>query len=241
VLDQAAAGGEVGDVELVDLGRDGDKGALVAAPGGGRVLDELEHLAAVNDLARRDGQVDAHLEGAGVHRGRHAAVVAEVVEGVTGSGEQAAAPGLGGFGQGVWVAEECVRRCHGFGEQHDRETGPLTTLVIQAQAVDKLQQCVAIDQVRLQEPVVERIVSPGVVGEALVARRRRNRAFSQDHLCHLSGRPGTGGRHLRWLQHGALAQPGPGGGDLAAVDTDKRIGAQNRRIVPVEAVCLNYW
>ena len=79
VLDQAAPGADVGDVELVDLRRDGDERPGEGRLAGRRVLDQLEHLAAVHDLARGDGEVAAHGERTGVDRRRHAAVVAEVV------------------------------------------------------------------------------------------------------------------------------------------------------------------
>ena len=114
---QAATWRQVGDVVLVDLRRDGHQRAVVDLRGGLLVLDQLEDLAAVDDLTGCGGQVAPDREGAGVHLGRHAAVVAEVVGEVAGAGQETLAAGLGRLGQGVGVGEQVVGGRQGLGHQ----------------------------------------------------------------------------------------------------------------------------
>ena len=123
VLHQAAARSDVGDVVLVDLRRDRDQRPAVDRRRGRRVLDELEHLAPVDDLAGGDGQVPAHPEGSGVDGGGHPRVVAHVVREVAEARRQAHAPGLDGLGQRRRVAGQAVRRGRRLGEQREPRTG----------------------------------------------------------------------------------------------------------------------
>ena len=93
-LDQAATGREVGDVVLVDLGGHDDERPRVDLRRRLVVLDQLEHVAAVHDVAGRDREVAADLEGSGVDLRRHPAVVTKVVREVPGPGDDALSAGL---------------------------------------------------------------------------------------------------------------------------------------------------
>jgi hypothetical protein len=75
-FDHAAARREVEHVVLVDRRRREQQRDLPDLLGLRRVLDELEHLAAEHDRARRERQVLSHRELGGVDRGRQARKVA---------------------------------------------------------------------------------------------------------------------------------------------------------------------
>ena len=149
VLDEAAAGRQVGDVELVDLRRDRDERSHVRCSAGRRVLDQLEHLAAVHHLAWGDGEVAADRERAGVDRRRQAAVVADVMREVPCTVEEAAAPRLDRLGEGAGVAEQGVGRCGRFGEQRHREAGPFAALRVELDLVDDAEHGAGVNEVRL--------------------------------------------------------------------------------------------
>src|SRR5215470_3021119 len=63
VFDKASTGGQVEDVELVDLGWHDEERPTVRFTLCRRVLDELEHVAREHDRPRRRGQVLAELKG----------------------------------------------------------------------------------------------------------------------------------------------------------------------------------
>ena len=136
VLDQAAAGRDVGDVVLVDLRRDGDQRPGRHRLGLRRVLEQLEHLGAVHDLARRHRDVLADPERAGVDRRRHAAVAADVAGHVAQPGQEAGAAGLDGLGQRARVAGQGVGRRQRLDEQRQGEPGPLAALGVEVDLVD---------------------------------------------------------------------------------------------------------
>ncbi len=97
VLDEAAPGRNVGDVELVDLRRDRDERSRKRHVATSCVLDEFEDVAAMDDRARGDREVLTDGERSRIDRRRHPAVVAHVVGEVPESGDQAAATGLESF------------------------------------------------------------------------------------------------------------------------------------------------
>jgi hypothetical protein len=235
VLDQASTGRDVGDVELVDLRRDGDEWPSEGLLHGGRVLDELEHLAAVHDLARGDRDVAADGERAGVDRRRHAAVAAHVMGHVAQAGDHAATPGLDRLGQRAGVAEQGVGRRQSLGEQRDSEAGPLAALQVEFDVVDDLEDRAGLDQVGLQHAPVDRVVAPSGVGEALVAGVGTDIAASDEHLEQLAQAAERGCRHDAGLDGHTLQQSSQRGGHLAAIQADKGVGAQHdgiRRIEP---------
>ncbi len=106
VFGEAAAGREVDHVELVDLRRQQDQRARMHLFLHRPVLDQLEDLAAIDDGARRHGEVLADLELALVDLARHAAVVEQVVDQVLRAVQQAAAAGLHDALERAGVAEQ---------------------------------------------------------------------------------------------------------------------------------------
>ena len=84
--------------------------------------------------------------------------------------------------------------------------------------------------------MVERVGGPGAVGEPFVARRGCDLAAADPHL----DQPADYLEPVRGddsgLDHGPLQEPSEGGGDLAAGEADKGVGAQDGRIVAAEGV-----
>ena len=78
------------------------------------VLDQLYELVAIDDLARRDGQVLSRLEGVGVGHA-HAAFL-QVREQVAGAFGEADSPGLEGPLERRRVGQQIVDRGHGVYE-----------------------------------------------------------------------------------------------------------------------------
>ena len=203
---------------------------------GRRVLDQLEHLAAVHDLAWGDGEVAANRERAGVDCRRQAAVVAHVMREVPCAVEEAAAPRLDRLGEGAGVAEQGVGRCGRFGEQRHREAGPRAALRVELDLVDDAEHGAGVDEVRLQEAPVDRVVAPRRVGEALVAGFRGHVASSGQHLEQLAhGVQRRGGDDARFDGH-PLEQSTQRRGHLPAAQSDQRVGAQHHRIRRIERI-----
>ena len=234
VLDEAAAGGEVGDVELVDLRRDRDERSRVRRLAGRRVLDELEHLAAVHDLARGDGEVAADRERAAVDRCRQAAVVAHVMGEVPHTAEEAAAPRLDRLGQRAGVAEHGIGRCSRFGEQRHREPGPRAALRIEFDLVDDFEEGSGLDEICLEEAPVAGVVAPCRVDEALVAGFRGHVAPSRQYLEQLARGVQRRGRDDGRLDGHSLEQSTQSRGHLPGAQPDEGVGAQHHRIRRIE-------
>ena len=103
------------------------------------VLDELEQLAAVDDLPGRAGHVLADVE---QRRGStcdgQPSLRAHVAEHVLRAADEAQAAGLEGPLQGRRVAEQRVGRSRGVGEDAGRERGLLLGAVVDRCRLDQL-------------------------------------------------------------------------------------------------------
>src|SRR6185437_14568087 len=121
VLDKAAPGPQVQEVEPPDGRRDDKDRALEYRVSGRAVLDELRDRVPGDDGAGGHGQIPAHLEGAGFDHRRHRTVVADVVDEIAGSPGQAHAAGVEGALEGGRVAHQEVRRRGGAGHDAGRE------------------------------------------------------------------------------------------------------------------------
>src|SRR5208283_3550506 len=116
VFDQAAAWREVVEIELVDLRGDDQQRTAVHLFGGRRVLDQLQHVAREDDGPRREGEIAAHLELAGVYLRGQAAVAEQVVDHVPQAARHAAAARLQQLAQRSRIAEQRVGRRRGIDE-----------------------------------------------------------------------------------------------------------------------------
>ena len=169
-LQQAAAGGQVHDVVLVDPGRAGQQRDLVHLLGLRRVLDQLHELVAEDDLALGRGQVLAEPERPPVDLLRPAAVVGQVVGEVTGPGQHAGAAGLERPLQRGRVGEQVVRRGECVAEQAADQLG---LPVGHRLGRTGRQQVVAVlpgRQVRLPQREERRVLFPGRIREPAVLR-----------------------------------------------------------------------
>src|SRR5215207_8076795 len=167
VPDHALLGCKVKDVVPVDPGREEDYGRLVDLLGRGLVLDELDEIVAVDDLARRHGDVLPKLEG---HRIGHAeAPLFEVSEQVPRPLCETRPPRLGNAPQRSGVGEHEVDRRHRVHELLEVELeAPLLLGVLAVGLFGLVQEVLGGEQVRLLERLVEGIVLPLGLGEALV-------------------------------------------------------------------------
>src|SRR5262249_22604581 len=110
-LDEAPTRGEVGDVELVHLGRDQEDGALEDLAGLGTVLEQLEHLAPADDRAGRGGQFLPDRERPLVDLRWQTAIGSQVGEEMAGTAPQTCAAGLEGSLDRSRIAQQRIRRC----------------------------------------------------------------------------------------------------------------------------------
>ncbi len=118
-LQEAAAGGQVHDVVLVDPWRAGqhrDRPDLGSLRG---VLDQFHQVVPEDHLAGGGGHVPADLEWPGVHLPRHPLVVAQVVKEVPGTGHDACPARLERALERRRVGGEVVRR----GERREHQVG----------------------------------------------------------------------------------------------------------------------
>jgi hypothetical protein len=173
MFDHAPAGREIEDVVLVDRRRDEQEGDFSYLHGRGLVMDELEHLGAQYDRPGRDRQVAAHLELAGVNRGRQPRRPREVVDQAPGAPHEVAPAGVDRLLEHRGVRPGEVGWGEGVEHVPSRQSGPpLGSPVdprVRDQPVDGLTDC----QVALEQPPEQPVVLPGRVGEAPVASRRR--------------------------------------------------------------------
>src|SRR5215210_3715480 len=167
VPDHALLVRKVEDVVPVNPGRQEYYGRLVDLLGRGLVLDELDEIVAVDDLARRHGDVLAELEGRGI---RHAeAPLFEVSEQVPRSFREARSSGLGDAPEGRGVGEQEVDRRHRVHELPEVEPEPPLLLVVLAVCLLGLvHQVLGGEQIRLLERLVVGVALPLGLGEALV-------------------------------------------------------------------------
>jgi len=234
VFHEAAAGGEVGDVVLVDLRGDHHEGPPEGLRPGGRVLEELEDLAAVDHLAGCDREVLADPEGPRVDHRRHPAVVRQVVAQVAQPGDQALTAGAPRPGERGGVAEERVGGCQRLGNERQGEADPLAALLVEAYVVDQAMEGRALHQVRLQQSAAEGVVGPGGVGEAAVGRVGRDLAAAEGDVQQLAGGGESVADEDAGLDGDPPEEPAESGSHLPAGEADKRVGSKDRRVVPVE-------
>ena len=171
MLDHAAAGGDVEHVELVDRRRHEQQRNLPHLLGRGLVLDQLEHVGAQHDGARRDREVAADFELARVDRRGKPWRSGEVVRKLSGTANQVLAAGVDRLLDHLGVRPREVRG----GERVDHVPRSQPGAALRApvdvgvgdQAVDRL----ADRKVALEEAAKQPTTSPGRVGEAPVASR----------------------------------------------------------------------
>src|SRR5829696_272301 len=167
IPDHALLGREVKDVVPVDPGRDKEYRRLVDLLCLRLVLDELDELVAVDDPARRYGDVLAELEGRGV--GHAEATLSEVGEQVSRPLGETRPPRLGDASEGGGVGEQEVYRRHRVHELLEVELeAPLLLVVLAIGLLCLLQEILRGEQVRLLERLVEGVALPLGLDEALV-------------------------------------------------------------------------
>ena len=138
------------------------------------VLDQLEQIVLEHHLARRRGNVLAHLEGAGVgHADAQLAVIADVVQQVVQALDQVLAVALDRLAEHFRVGQREVGRRQGVdvlaGEEIDLLLGRLVEALGTA---DGVMDVAGSDEVGLLDEVEEEMLLPVLVLEALVALGR---------------------------------------------------------------------
>ena len=174
VLDKAAPGPQVQEVEPPDGRRDDQDRAGEYRVGGRGVLQDLCDRVPGHDGAGGQGQVPADLEGAGFDHGRHPAIVADVAGEVAGSAGQAHAAGFEGVLEGGRVGHQEVRRRHGAGHDAGRKPGLLRPGAAGAfaQLGDDSVQRLRRGEISLLENPERRVRRPCRIGEAPVTLGR---------------------------------------------------------------------
>ncbi len=171
VLDEAAPGAQVEEVEAADRRRDEDQRALVHLLGGGLVLHDLAHLVALHHGAGREREVLAHLERVALdHRG-HAAVVAQVADEVADAAHEAHATGVERALDRGRVGGEVVGGRQRAVEDRGGEAGLLSAAAVLcalAQLVDEVAHGLRGGKVAALDPREDGVARPGRVGEAPV-------------------------------------------------------------------------
>ena len=178
-LQEAAPGGQVHDVVLVDPRRAGQQRDRVHLLGLRRVLDQLHELVPEHDLALGGGQVLAERERTPVHLLRAALVVGQVVGEVARSGQHARAARLERPLERGRVGEQVVRRGKRVPEQAADEPG---LAVRHGIGLPRREQFLAVlpgSQVALAQREEGRVLFPGWVGEPAVLRVRRHRRLAR--------------------------------------------------------------
>ena len=227
VFDEAAPGGQVHYVVLVDLRRDDDHRPVSDHGGGRRVLEELADLVAVDDGSGGHGQVPTHLVGPGGDRAGQSPVVEDIPADVAKAPPYAPSGRLPRPLEGFGVEREVVGRSQGRGEEADGEAGPLLGAPVQAGVVDQLEQGVRPGQVGLGQSPVGRVLLPRSVLEAPVARLGRHLRAAEGDAAPLLGQLAE----TPWSSSGGHPSPDPGHGAEQAEHiegTDKLPASDNR-------------
>ena len=218
VLVHAAARREVKRVVLVHLRRHHQHRALVDRLGLRRVLDQLEHLVAVDDRAGGGRQVLADGERLAVDHRRHPVVVPQVADPVGQPAADAAAAGVVQALDGRGVSGEEVGRRQGLPEQDRPEAQPLDALAGQAQVVEIALHRGAPGEVALHGRPEQGVLLPGRVGEALVALLRRDLRPAETDLDHFLAEVGHGPRNRLRVARGRPGQETQAAGRLAEAE-----------------------
>ncbi len=200
VLDDAPAGRDVEDVELVDLRRHDQLRPAVDLGRRGRVLDQLQHVVAKDDGPRRQADVLADLEGPLVDLGRHAAVFDQVRQHVAQAAQQARATAIDHLLHRRRIARQRVRRRQRLGQHRHREARARLVVAVHRRLVDEAAQRLPPGHIALVQPAVERVGLPRRIGEALVALAHFQFGLPRQHRDQLAGQD----RLLLEQQHGLL-------------------------------------
>ena len=166
---------QIQDVELVDPGRDDQQRPALHLLGRRRVLDELHQVVLEDDLAGRDRDVLADLEGVQIgHLDAQLALAAlEVAQQVLQALHQVLAAGLDGRPQHFRIGEQEIGRRHRVDELAGVEIDLLRRLVVEAVHLPhRLLHPARGQQVGLLDVVEELVLFPGRILEAAVVRRR---------------------------------------------------------------------
>ena len=206
-LDEAAPGGQVHHVVLVDPGRAAQDRRLVGGAGRRRVLEQLHQGVAEHHLALGGGQVLAQGERGGVDLAGLAAVADQVVEEVVDPLGGAAPAGVEGPLEGGRVGGQEVRGGHGVDQQLGGQLGLAPPARVQLGRGHQLPGQPGRQQVALLEPEEQRVAGPGLVGEAAVPGRE-------------------------WDRRGRLAAEGPGHADRAGGGKAGGVADPGQRAAP---------
>ena len=174
-FDERAVGGQIEHVELVDPRRHDQDRPLEHGLGRRRVLDQLDEVVLIDDLAGRDREIAADLEGIGV--GLADAQIAAAGRDVLGQHVHPARQVLGirrqRLAQELRIGEHEIRRRDRVGDLADVEVGLLLRERIEPFGI--LDQMVGPghrQEIGLLEEVEELVARPFGVAEALVLRAR---------------------------------------------------------------------
>ena len=181
VLDVAAPGGEIGDIELVDHRRYEEDRDLPYLRGRRAVLDELEALVAENDRSRGPGQVDPDRELRDVDVGGQAGRLPDVPGEVPRATDEVPPAGVDHRLQHLGVEERsvCGRQRVDDGLRDEAKLGIVGPL--EFGIVDGRVHRLVDGQVRLQQPSVDPAPGPGGIEEpAVTVRRLELRAAVED-------------------------------------------------------------
>ncbi len=204
VLGQAAPGGQVGDVVLVDHRRHDQQRVVVDGLGRRLVLDELVLLGAVHHGPGGDRQVPAHLERAGRHHRGHPRLRGQVGDQRPEAAQHADTAAVGCRLPVSGVEQRAVARRGGGDEvgQHEAQAGVVAP--VQFGPVEQRLRRLARRQVGLDGALEQGIARPGGVGEpAVLSARCLCRSSCRDHA-----ELGRERRGLAADQAGAAGQPG---------------------------------
>ena len=192
-LQEAAVGGQVHDVVLVDPRRAGQHRDRTDLRRLRRVLDELHQVVLEHDLARGGGEVLADPERTGVDLARAPLVVEHVVDELTGPGDQAGPAGLEHPLQRGRVGQQEVRRRQRVHQEAGRQRGLGVVHRVSGSGLKQVADQARRGQVRLAEGVKGRVVRPRLIRETLVVLRDRNRRRRvHPHPARRGHRPGHG-------------------------------------------------
>jgi hypothetical protein len=173
ILDEAAAGGEVPEVVLVDRGRQQHERQATHGRRHRRVVDELEHRRAMDDHAWGAGDILANDEGVFIDLRGEAAVGDEVSQEVGAAVPQRPAARREGRLDGLRIAVQGVGGRQRRGDDAHDEATALPRAPIDLVIVDQVHHFLLPREVGQGPALVDRVVLPGAVAEAPVTRWER--------------------------------------------------------------------
>ena len=162
---------QIKDVVFIDPGRQDQERALQYFFSGGRILDKLHQIILINNLARRDGDILAHLELAFIrHADAKIALSAfEVGQQIGQALQQILATGFGSTTQHFRISQGEIRGAHRIHELAGIKIHLLRGFLIQPLGV--MHQALHIagrEQITLPDEVEHFILAPGLILEALI-------------------------------------------------------------------------